>query len=175
MDCPMCGQVAPDEAAECPHCTATLRFATPSPLISEAPVRPSQPLDAIRELEEQEQARDAARPWWFRYRDPAMTGAMAWFFVTFLAGLPGVLWPWRLLMVVVVSALIGAVMGIVIRLAGGGIWRGAVVSIICFVAENSFFPGLLCGGWVGAVKPLWPVVALFPGMIVGAHMSMRSD
>ena len=175
MDCPMCGQVAPEDAAECPHCTATLRFASPAASPPEVPVRPSQPVDTRRELEEQEPARQAARPWWFRYRDPVVAGAIAWFFATFLAGLPAVLWPWRLALVAVASVVLGGAMGVVIRLAGGGIWRGAMVSVIFFVAENSFFPGLLCGGWVGTVRPLWPLVAVFPGIIVGAHMDMKRD
>ena len=172
MECPMCGKAAPDDATECPHCTATLRFETSAPpLRAQDLARPREPSDAIQELNAEEQRVIVGRPWWYTYRDPAVSGLLGWFFVIYLAAFPASLGPLRLGMILLASILFGVPLGVLTRFLRGGATCGALVSTAAFVLQIGLFPGILCGGLVSRVPiPFFGLlVGLVPGILVGIH------
>ncbi len=173
MECPMCGQGTPDDAAECPHCTATLRFATSLPPVPTPGAGPLEPVDRIHALARDREA--TVRPRWRAYRDAAMAGAIAWILMNLIAGLPVSILPRRLLGMAVVGCLIGAPMGALVYRLGGGALRGALVSVAGFIVQASVFPSLYCGGWVNAITTLWVVMAVLPGSMVVYHIILAQD
>lgn len=76
MSYPMCGQRVPDDALECPHCTATLQFPAPAPPVpGGGGPGPMEPVDHINDLAPRGAA--LVHHLWHSYRDAAIEEMIA--------------------------------------------------------------------------------------------------
>lgn len=170
MNCVVCGHDLGGQPPPCPRCGQTP---------AGAPVRSArleEHLDELKLKEAQKEldSRDRRRR---RLKGHAVTGAITFFLLTLLLGLPSSLLLSSLIVNVVTSLVFGLPIGFLISWLGGGRFRGALISMAVFFLVQVLvaIPAMLRGVPVGAVLlgALLPCpLGGFPGFIIGMHVEV---
>lgn len=104
----------------------------------------------------------------------ALAGAMTFFFINLLVGFPNSFKIANLFFNLVLSALFGLPIGWLISKAGGGIYRGAMISAGAFVLLRVILLLPHLGDWgfsaVLAHALPWSLLGLLPGAFIGIHV-----
>ncbi len=164
MLCGSCGSTSADGLAACAKCGRPLAAGRPS----------SSLMDEMREEQANRELRDRARVKFVR-RSHALTGAITFFLINLLVGLPGSLHPWNLVLNLVVSAVFGLPIGYLISVRRGGVFQGALISAGAFILVRLLIGAveILRGADAGGVLLgafAWGVAGVLPGAIIGLHV-----
>ncbi|MBI5777853.1 MAG: hypothetical protein HZA49_00155 [Planctomycetes bacterium] len=160
---------------------------TPSPDVQQGP-EPGGQDDKLAQLRREyearteEQARQAKERRRYKMRDHGITGIITFFILNTLAGLPGSLLPWNLVLNAVLSAIFGFPVGYLISRWGGGIGRGVLISwgffalLLLVVSAPSVLSGNLTlnvfGLWIGITLLKGLIMGIIPGAIIGYHVML---
>ncbi len=157
--CAACHATSADGVAACPRCGGAL---------TASGARASELRDdlLLREVEGALRTRRIRRL-------HALTGAMTFFLLNLLLGLPQSLAPGALIANAVTSAVFGLPIGWLISRRRGGVVQGALLSAGTFIAVR-FLLGLLGGAGAAALGPalLWGLSGLLPGALIGLHVEL---
>lgn len=100
-----------------------------------------------------------------RRRLHAFAGAVTFFALLFLAGLPDSLLPANLLVNALISAGAGLPLGYLISRFNAGPVKGALISAAFFLVLGAILAG-------GAQAVLWGALGLLPGALIGWHVEL---
>ncbi len=175
MKCSSCGYVNDGATVACNLCGAVL------PSLADGMATPNQPTPAAvmalrLERDREEKHRDLRGG--ERLRSHAIAGALTFFLLSFILGLPMSLMLENLLWNVALSATFGLPIGYLISLRGGGLVQGAALSAIAFTVMHAIgqlpmvvLGQTMAGALIVGIK--WSLLAgALPGGLIGLHVEM---
>lgn len=158
-ECAACRSTSAEGVAACPKCGE--RLTSSGPRVSD-----------LRDDVLLREAEGALRTRRIR-RLHALTGAMTFFILNLLLGLPQSLAPGPLFVNAITSTIFGLPIGWIISWRRGGALQGALLSAGTFIGVRLLL-GILGGAGEGALGPalLWGLTGLLPGALIGLHVEM---
>ncbi|MEW6026172.1 MAG: zinc ribbon domain-containing protein [Planctomycetota bacterium] len=184
MKCPSCGSHNADTAKSCNLCSKVFT----APVVAQDAVKETVQDDKLAELRREyaartaEQARQTRERRRYKMRDHGITGIITFFILNTLAGLPGSLLHWNLVINAVLSAIFGFPVGYLISRWGGGVARGVLISagfftvLLLITSAPSVLRGNLTlnvfGLWIGLTLLRGLIMGIIPGAIIGYHVKL---